>query len=129
MKKSLKEPLFRLPPGPMETLAFGELEPLARALLAVLLALVLARISSQEAKLLEPGPQFRVELHQGPRNTQTDRARLAGDTAAIGKNHDIELLHGLGRQQRLPDHGAQALGREIIVERAPVHLDLALTGP
>ena len=40
-------------------LALGELEPLAGALLAVLLALVLARIARQEAEFLQLGRAVR----------------------------------------------------------------------
>src|SRR5581483_10476485 len=60
-------------------LTFGELEPFARALLAVLLALVGARVASEEAELLQPGPQLRIELHQSSRNAQTGGPRLTGD--------------------------------------------------
>ena len=56
-----------------EQLTFGELEALARALLAVLLALVLARVAGQEAELLQPGPQFRIELAPGPGRCQDGR--------------------------------------------------------
>jgi hypothetical protein len=54
---------------------------------------------------------------------------LAGDPAASGENHDVELVHGLGCQQRLAHHGARALGRKVILERAIIDLDLALAGP
>src|ERR1035438_6370716 len=57
-------------PGLTRILSFGELEPLAGALLAVLLSLVRARVASEEAQLLEPASQFGVELHQSPGNAQ-----------------------------------------------------------
>ena len=42
-------------PRPAE-LTFGELEPLASALLTILLALVFAGIARQETELLQPSP-------------------------------------------------------------------------
>src|SRR5436190_1043828 len=107
-------------PRPVAGLTFGELEPFASAFLAVLLALVLARIAGEEAELLQPGPQFGIELHQSPRDAQTGGARLAGDTAAVGEDQEVELFHGFGGRERLPDHGPRALGMEIVLERAVV---------
>src|SRR6188472_2262110 len=75
-------------------LTFGELEPFASALLAVLLALVLAGVAGQEAELLQPRPQFGVELHQSSRDAQTGGARLTGDSAAVGKDQQVELVGG-----------------------------------
>src|SRR3954471_593265 len=69
-------------PGPFVRLTFGELEPLAGALLAVLLPLVRPRIACQKAELFQPGPQLRVELHQGPCHAKTCRARLPRDSTA-----------------------------------------------
>src|SRR4029077_20726392 len=54
---------------------------------------------------------------------------LAGDPAAVRKNQNVKLIHGLGGQQRLPHHRPRAFGGEVILEGAVVDLDLALTGP
>jgi len=112
-----------------QNLSFGELEPLAGALLSVLLSFVRARVAGQKAELLQPGPQFRIEFHQGPGNAQTGRARLAGNPAAIGEDQQIELIRGLGGRQRLPHQGARTLRGKVILERAAVNFDLALAGP
>src|SRR5437660_9509224 len=45
-----------------EELAFGELEALARALLAVFLSFMLASIASKQTELLELAPQFGIEF-------------------------------------------------------------------
>src|ERR1035437_1895174 len=112
-----------------ETLTFGELEPLASALLAVLLALVLARVAGEIAELLQPRTQFRIEFHQGPGNTQAAGAGLADHAPAAGENQHGELIRALGGRQRLPHHGARTLRREVILERTAVHRNLALAGP
>src|SRR5438105_15957204 len=63
-------------------LALGELEPLARAGLAVLLALLHARVAREEAFLAHRAAQRLVEPHERPRDAELDRARLAGQAAA-----------------------------------------------
>ena len=83
------------------TLTFGELEPLARALLPVLLPLMLPRIAGQKAELLQLRPQFHIEFHQGSGDAQTDRARLTGDAAAGREDQQVELVGGLSGRQRL----------------------------
>src|SRR5215471_8096961 len=45
--------------------AFGELEPLTRALLAVLFPFVLPWVAREKAELLQFPAQLSVELHQG----------------------------------------------------------------
>src|SRR5438105_13148338 len=77
-------------------LTFGELEPLAGALLPVFFPLVLTRVTGQKPELLQPRAQFRIELHQSSGNSQTGCTRLSGYTAAVGQNQQVELIHGLG---------------------------------
>ncbi len=50
---------------PPSSLTLGELEALARALLAVLLAFLHTGIASQEAVLAKSGTQFRIEEADG----------------------------------------------------------------
>src|SRR3954470_1452956 len=75
-----KAPSFQLPApsGKLEAggwkhsfLSLTELEPFARSLLAVLLALLDARVARQESSLLEPLPQFDVVLDQRPRDPES----------------------------------------------------------
>src|SRR5580704_4675780 len=89
----------------LKKLALGELEALARALLSILLALMLARVAPHHAEFLQLGAQLNVELQQRPRDSQLGRAGLAGWPAARGGDQDVELVGGLRRQQRLPHDG------------------------
>src|SRR6266550_598132 len=63
---------------PPITLPFAELEALARALLAVFLALLDARVARQEAFLLQPRAQLEVVPHQRAGDAEAQRAGLAG---------------------------------------------------
>ena len=87
---------------PSAELALGELEPLAGALLPILLALMLARIACQVAHALQLPAQFEIEIAQGASDAQTDRASLTCDTAAIGQYQNVELLRRFGGLERLP---------------------------
>jgi hypothetical protein len=113
----------------LEKLAFRELEPLASALLSVLLALVLAGVTGEEAGLLELRAKFPIEFDQGARDSETDCVSLTSHAAAMGKNQDVELFCHLGDEKRLPNRDAQGFGREVVVERTPVDGNIALAGP
>ena len=117
------------PPDLAGNLAFGELEPLTRTLLPVFLPLVLPRVTGQKAELLQLRPQFRVKLHQSAGNAQTDRTRLAGDAASGREDQQIELVGGFGSRQSLAHHRSPALGLEVCLKSAAIHLNIALTGP
>src|SRR5262245_24805181 len=97
--------------GPQATphgvLAFAELEPLARAGHTVLLSLLDALIAREEAGLLEAGAQFDVEDAQRARDAEPHRACLTGDAAAIRGHDHVELIGGLGEEQRMPHDRAQ----------------------
>src|ERR1700733_6957997 len=82
----------RAPPTEKNPLPLGELEPLASALLAVLLALVLPRIACQKTRFLQGTTQFGVELHQGAGNTEFDCPCLASCAAAVCQNQHIEAV-------------------------------------
>jgi hypothetical protein len=59
MQSRERNSLLTTPPE----LTLGELEPLAGALLAVLLPLVSARVARQESELLQFAAKFRIEFH------------------------------------------------------------------
>src|SRR5215831_1494765 len=80
---------FKVPPI---SLAFAELEALARALLPVLLALLDARVARQEAFLLQLRPQFEVVFDQRAGDAEAQRAGLAGDAAAGDRRQHVELI-------------------------------------
>src|SRR5208283_6226887 len=85
-------------------LALRELEPLSRALLAVLLAFLLARIASHQSFGLEQLAQLRVEFDQGAGNAHLHRVGLRTYAAAAHRVKHVEAL----RQFR---HRQGALGR------------------
>src|SRR5690242_12899365 len=89
---------------------------------------MLPRVARQKAQLLELAPQFRVELHQSPGNSQTAGACLTGDATAAGKDQEVEFVRGFGGRKCLPDRRTRALGREIALEGTIVDLDFSLTG-
>src|SRR5215212_1751263 len=110
-------------------LAFRELEPLARALLAVLLALLGPRVARDEARVLQGGAQVCVELHERARDAVAHRARLTRRAAARDVDDDVELARGVGQGQRLAYDHAQRLVGEVLVEGLAVNLDFARAGP
>jgi hypothetical protein len=109
-------------------LALGELEPLTSALLAVLLALVCARISREETGFFQAGTKFGIELHKRASDAETRCACLTNIPASVGEDQNIELLRGLGRQQGLANHRARGFGCEVGVHRPTVYRDRALAG-
>src|ERR1700685_2710869 len=72
--------------------ALRELEPLAGARLAGLLAFLLAGVASDVAGLLQGGPELGVHLLEGPGDPVRNRAGLAGDAAAHHVRRDVDLL-------------------------------------
>src|SRR5688572_3828323 len=102
-----------------------ELEPRARAALAVLLPFLLARVAGQEAALLERGAVAGVEHLERARDPVAQRIGLAGDPAAVQRGGDVvaaDAVHGL---ERLVDDHARRLAREVILERASVDAELS----
>src|SRR5699024_5364374 len=59
------------------------------------------------------------------RDAVADRAGLAGDAAACNAADNVELLVGLGEDERLTDDGLQGVKAEVIVDVAVVDRDLA----
>src|SRR5208337_3703019 len=110
-------------------LPLGELEALARALLAVLLAFLHAGIAGQKAVLAKCRAQFRVEAADGAGESHAHRAGLPADAAALGRGHDIHLLRDAGELQRLGGVMTPGMIREILIDFAAVHREFAGTGP
>ena len=112
-----------------QTLTFGELESLASAFLAILLALVLARVAGQKTELLEPGSQLQIELAQRTGDSMSGGAGLTGNTSAIDAHQDVEFIGRLGRQQRLAHGGAGGFGGEVILEGPAIDGEIPFTWP
>jgi len=83
---------------PRLTLPLGELEPLSRTLLAVLLSFMASRITREESELLQPAPQLGIELDQCAGQPQLCGICLTAEASAIGENQHIELFCGFSGQ-------------------------------
>src|SRR5215831_3856726 len=101
----------------METLTLRELEPLASALLAVLLALMLARVTGEEPKLLQLPAQFRVKLEQRTGDAELCGSRLPRRAATHSGDENIELVGGFSCEQGLLHDRSRRLAREIVFKR------------
>src|ERR1700676_5812760 len=77
-------------------LALAELEALAGALLAVLLAFAHARIAGQETIFAQARAQLRVEYRERAGQSHAHRARLAANAATIHGGHHVHLILGAG---------------------------------
>ena len=115
--------------APDSVLAFAELESLARAGHAVLLAFLRACVSGEQSTLFELLPQLGVVTHERARNPKAHSAGLAVDAAAGHSGHDVKLLNGFGQQQRLLDLGSQGFGGEERFELAVIDGNGAFAGP
>src|ERR1044072_133904 len=104
-------------------LAFRELDALARALRAVLLALLGARVARHEPGVLERGPEVRVELHERARDAVAHRPRLTRRASARDVDDDVKLARGVGERQGLAYDHAQCLIGEVHVEGLAVDAD------
>src|ERR1700730_2688173 len=80
-----------------DPLALAELEALAGALLAVLLAFAHARIAGQETIFAQAGTQLRVKNRERAGQSHAHRARLAADAATIHGGHHVHLILGAGK--------------------------------
>ena len=109
-------------------LALGELEALACALLAVLLAFLHAGIASQKTVLAQRGTQFRVEAADGARQSHAHRSGLPANAAALGGAHHVDLVHQAGEFERLSGVMLPGMIREIFLSGAAVDRELAAAG-
>src|SRR5690606_9584559 len=106
----------------------AELEPLAGTRLARLLALDRARIPRQEAVGPELGTVLLVGAHQRPGNGQAERAGLAGLSPPVHVRLHVERTERIGGREGLLDVLHQRRAREVVSERAAVHVPLAGAG-
>src|SRR5262249_17727114 len=97
----------------------------ARATLAVLLALHLARVARDVAVLLQRRAERRADLDQRARDAVADRLGLAGETAAAHVHQHVVAADRLGRLERLTQHHLAGRAPEVVVDVAAVDLDVA----
>src|SRR6266542_6775732 len=114
--------------GTLDALALAELEALARALLAVLLALFLPRVTRHQACRLHLGAQLGVELLQRARHTHAHRAGLRRYAAARAVGDDVKVVRSFGEKQCLARDNALHVGHKVFLEALAVHLDDAGAG-
>src|SRR5690606_15076515 len=108
--------------------ALAELEASARGLLAVLLALLLARVARDVPGGLQLGPQVAVGLHQRARDAVADRTGLRGDATTDDRRVHVVLVEQRDLFERLTDDHARGRTREVILIVAIVDRELALAG-
>src|SRR5438093_11757683 len=109
-------------------LPLRELEPLAGAGPAVLLALHHARVASEKAGLLQRGAEVGVQLGERAADAVPDGACLAGEPAAADVHRDVHLAELLDHLERLLEDHLAGLAPEVIVQRAVVDDELARAG-
>src|SRR5579863_365117 len=105
-------------------LPLAELEPLARALLPVLLALFPARIPADHALGLQLLAQFSIEHHQRARDPELHCVSLTAYAAAQHIGDHIERCRRASQSPRRLRRRPLRRSHEIFLERAPVHLEL-----
>src|SRR5690606_22466011 len=105
--------------------ALRVLGPLAGLVQTHLLALHLAGIAGQEARLAQCRAQAFVVIDQGPGQTMANRAGLAEAATPLDRDTNIEAVFRFRHLQRLAHDHARDLAAEIIVQRALIDLDVA----
>src|SRR4051794_27742720 len=107
-------------------LALRVLRSLPGLLEAVLLRLLLASVTREEARLLERGADLLVELRQGAGDAEPQRAGLAGRAAAVDRRVHVVHVSHLAHAQRLAEQLAVRRVGEVVGDIAAVDGDLAL---
>src|SRR5271157_5740730 len=110
-------------------LPLGELEALACALLAVLLAFLHTGIAGQKAILAKSWAQFRIEAADGAGESHAHRAGLPANAATLGRGNNVHLLRDAGEFQRFGGVMTPGMIRKIFIDFAAVHCELAGAGP
>src|SRR5947207_2254660 len=110
------------------SLTLRELEAFAGARLAVLLALLLARVAREQTVGLQRSAQRGFRELQCPGDAMTDRAGLPVGAAAADVDADVKFRRVVGQRERTGGHASQGLGRKVVFKRAAVDGDLAAAG-
>src|SRR3954447_17164834 len=96
--------------------ALGELRALARLLEPGLLALLDARVASQEAAALELATQVRVGFEQRAGDPVTQRAGLGAHPTAVQPGDHVHAVLVADGLERLADLALERVAREVVVE-------------
>lgn len=106
-------------------LSFRELESLASALLAILLAFFDSRVARDKTGLLQASAKFGIEFYKRPRDAVTNCARLSCKTASIDIDQNVEFADRIGQVKRLTDDHAMHLVLKIVLKLALVYDNLS----
>ena len=104
-------------------LALRELEARASALLSVLLALFLSRISRQVTSSLEHRSLTAVELLDRSGDSVAQRAGLARDSPTGKRRVDVVATQTLGLVEGRAHHDLERSTREVFVHLSAIHGD------
>src|SRR6478736_7217922 len=113
---------------PGKRLTLGELEALAGAGLAGLLALFLAGVTGEVTGLLESDAKLGIELQQGAGDAVGNRTGLAADAATSDVHGHIELVLAVSRDERRQGALHEVVVGEIDLKLAVIDHGLAGTG-
>ena len=105
-------------------LSLRELRSATSGFEAVLLSLLHTRVSGKETSGLQSRSVLCICLKQCAGDAVTDRAGLAGHSAALNIDQYVELISVLSQHERLADDGLQGLKSEIIVDISLIDRDL-----
>jgi hypothetical protein len=92
----------------------GVLRSLTGLLQTVLLGLLLAVVTGQEACLLQRRTLLGVKLGEGSGNAQTERTGLARNAAAVHGDVDVELISGFEGSEWLGGLHTEQFGWEVV---------------
>src|SRR6266542_2119116 len=106
-----------------KSLALAELEALARALLAILLALFLPRVARHQPVGLHLGAQLGVELLQRARHAHAHRAGLCRHAAAGAGGGHVKAVRSFRENQGLARNNALHVRHKVFLEALAVDLD------
>src|SRR5882724_5273399 len=93
----------------LSALPLRELEALAGALLSILLAFFNARVTCDQARLLQCWTKIRIVFEQRTSNAVANSPRLSRRTATTNIDQNIKLGSCLSQLQRLSNNHTQSL--------------------
>lgn len=110
---------------PRNALALRELEARASALLSVLLALFLSRVTGEVTGSLQSGALGTIELLDRTSDAVSESSGLASNAAAAKRGFDVVSAEGLGLLEGRANHDLERRSREVLVHLAAIDRDLA----
>jgi hypothetical protein len=110
-------------------LPLGKLEPLASALLTVLLALFNSRIPCNQPCMFQSRSQISIVFQKGARDPVPNGARLTGWSSASHVDYEVEFIDGFGQLKRLTNDHPQRFVWKIAIEWLSIYLDITGSGP